>query len=375
MSYTVPYSFIPGTKARAQEVNANFNALIEYCSAFDTGKMNTDLSNISSDGIALIKNNTSLRNLGEIIFSTLPLNDSGLHLLDGSELSGTGIYENFVNFMTDLYENNPDSSYFITENDWQSAVETYGECGKFVYTPSSGSTPAKVRLPKISGIVEFTIDTTAIGDLVDAGLPNITGDFTGWGLTRTDTYSSSSGAITHTSVNYGLGSNNYIVESSTQSKIVFDASDSNSIYGKSETVQPQTVKYLIYIVIANVPKTDIQVDIDNIASDLNNKCDKDLSNISPSSSAKATIVGWAMPDYSNAISITSPFTAPSAGYIRMLHNANQSQGCTVDSFYVDSAPNASQNTDSGYPIIPVAKNSVYAGNTTDAYFIPCKGVN
>jgi hypothetical protein len=49
----------------------------------------------------------------------------------------------------------------------------------------------------------------------------------------------------------------------------FDASRSNPIYGKSETVQPQSVKYPYYIVLATVKQTDVEVNINNITNDLN----------------------------------------------------------------------------------------------------------
>ena len=36
MSYSVPYTFIPGTKARAQEVNANFASITDSIDELDT---------------------------------------------------------------------------------------------------------------------------------------------------------------------------------------------------------------------------------------------------------------------------------------------------------------------------------------------------
>ena len=45
MSYTLPYTFVPGTKARAQEVNADFSAIIDALDDTDTRKANTDFSN------------------------------------------------------------------------------------------------------------------------------------------------------------------------------------------------------------------------------------------------------------------------------------------------------------------------------------------
>jgi hypothetical protein len=63
------------------------------------------------------------------------------------------------------------SAGFCLESEWQQSVTNYGVCGKFVYEPSSNT----VRLPKITGILEGTTDISALGDLVEAGLPNITG--------------------------------------------------------------------------------------------------------------------------------------------------------------------------------------------------------
>ena len=57
-------------------------------------------------------------------------------------------------------------------------------------------------------------------------------------------------------------------------KYSFDASSSNSIYGSSNTVQPQSIKVFYYIVVANSTKTNIEVDIDEIVTDLNGKADK-----------------------------------------------------------------------------------------------------
>ena len=447
MSYTVPYSFVPGTKARAQEVNANFAAVLNSFEEIDGNKVNLDLSNITPGGLEVIKNNSSVRNIGELIFSPVPLTDSNLHLLDGSLISGSGIYSGFVNYISEKYYLNttfnsdifsfagtptvtsegivtfsdssnyvqldynfsqnhvfeieysgnnstlsaatkplnnayqvylhpsyantfkihlgtgssfvvaeiqnslfttdytihltitksgltytvdyvinetvtgtitktfdsiPTSSalqqlkfigsdnqhnvnlktltiaengtvvisgenicnYFTDEITWQNSVTTYGECGKFVYD-SVGNT---VRLPKIKGLIEYTTSQNEAGNLTEAGLPNITGNYkdsTG----RIGNYTSRSGALSYktgTTNNFGDGANS----STHVTEINFDASRSSSIYGNSSTVQPQTIKYLVYIVVASTPKTDIQVNIDNIVTDLNGKLDRDLTNIS-----------------------------------------------------------------------------------------------
>lgn len=378
MSYSVPYSFIPGTKARAQEVNANFNALTGYCDTFESGKANTSLSNITSDGIEVIKNNSVSRNIGEIIASVIPLSDSGIHLLDGTLLSGSGSYSSFVDFIADLYDSEDYTEIFTTENDWQSSITSYGECGKFVYD----STNNTVRLPKITGIIEGTSDLTTLGDLVEAGLPNITGNVN-WkdgGQGHTEVMSSSGALYKDNQANVTYPSSGGT--STNYRGFSIDASLSSSIYGNSTTVQPQTIKVLYYIVVGTNSKTEIQVDIDEIATDLNSKVDKDLANMNPSQSAIDTIMSWVLPDYSSAISFaTSGYTAPSNGYIYVVTTANNNN--SWDTVYINSVEAYTFKHNDGYAmasssIIPVAKNDVISFSSNrfgTLKFFPMKGAD
>ena len=210
----------------------------------------------------------SSRNVGEIVVSTIPLVDAGLHLLDGSLINGSGIYSEFVDYIASIYD--ASANYFCSESEWQDSVETYGVCGKFVYDSVNNT----VRLPKITGFVEGASGVANLGDLTQAGLPNITG--TARGSIRAD-INGMSGAFTSgwtegEAIQYGGGSYG------TSNSFGFDASRSSSIYGNSPTVQPQSVKALYYIVVATSTKTDIQVDIDEVVTDLNNKVDKSSLN-------------------------------------------------------------------------------------------------
>lgn len=207
------------------------------------------------------------RNIGEIVQSTIPLTDAGLHLLDGALIDGSGGYADFVDYIAGLYDSGDYDDIFETEANWQSAVTTYGVCGKFVYNSVNNT----ARLPKITGIIEGTTDTTALGDLVEAGLPNFSGTF------RTD-YASPTGDITAVNQTFSSGISGSS-STNTDYVVTVDLSNASSIYGNSNTVQPQTIKVLYYIVIATTTKTAIQVDIDEIATDLNGKADVDLSNV------------------------------------------------------------------------------------------------
>lgn len=316
------------------------------------------------------------RNIGEIVASTLPLTDAGLHLLDGALIDGYGIYSAFVEYIASIYD--ASASYFCTEAEWQSSVNTYGVCGKFVYDSVNNT----VRLPKITGILEGTTDVTALGDLVEAGLPNITGEVAFKGQAGGNQYQAS-GAFSY--IEYGnagsdQGNNAYW-------RADFNASRSSSIYGNSSTVQPQTIKCHYYIVIATSTKTDIQVDIDEIATDLNSKADVDLSNISASQSAKNEIIGWGMPNWSNSISYannTNTNTAPSDGFIMLYYVPNSGTGYfQINGQNVASCISTTYRT-SACGMFVINKNDTFNITATainDSYsqfvykFIPMKGAN
>lgn len=221
-----------------------------------------------------IIDNMGSRYIGEIIQSTIPLSDAGLHLLDGAVIQGGGIYSDFVNYIANLYALDPQAAFFAqptegrtAEQNWQSSVSTFGVCGKFVYDSVNNT----VRLPKITGKLDGTTDTSVLGDLspLFIKLPNITGDFVSW---------SASGAFSQTEVGTtdGLGAGSYWAGTG-KGTVNFSASRSSSVYsgnGSDTNIHEQAVKTLFYIVIATSTKTDIEVDIDEIATDLNNKADK-----------------------------------------------------------------------------------------------------
>lgn len=211
------------------------------------------------EGTILISDPTGYAtHVGQTIFSLLPINNAGLHLLDGAKLSGKGAYSGFVEYISKLYDKA--KQCFCKEDEWQSSVRNYGVCGKFVYDSVENS----VRLPKVTGLVEGTIDASALGSLVKAGLPNITGVFGGTGQSGAGygmfyIPDGEGGAFdvvgtpSQYSVANGSATNNRYIN------VDFDASRSSSIYGNSNTVQPQTIKGYYYIVIATSVTDEINI--------------------------------------------------------------------------------------------------------------------
>lgn len=252
------------------------------------------------------------RNVGEIITSSLPLTDAGLHLLDGTRLSGDGIYGEFVQYIADLYAENPSANYFTTESNWQASVTQYGVCGKFVYD----STNNTVRLPKVSGKLDGTTDINALGDLepLFVRLPNITANVAG-------VLTSGNGAFSYTG-NTGAGTPNSPWSHPMSNNYNFNASRSSSVYsgnGSDTAIHEQAIKMFVYIVIATSSKTDIQVDIDEIATDLNRKLDINGANLNSSFSANLIL------NMSDAANIyMASMCAPSNRYINISLGANES---------------------------------------------------
>lgn len=158
---------------------------------------------------------------------------------------------------------------YIDETRYQQYITDYGVCGKFAISYLDKT----IRLPYITGIIEGTLTEKHIGNITEAGLPNITGKADNF-RSGNGADTSFSGALTYTYTTEWPSSNSKVTDRTYYGGIKFDASRSSSIYGNSDTVQPQTVKVYYYIVIATLTKTDIEVDIDEIATDLNDKVDK-----------------------------------------------------------------------------------------------------
>lgn len=240
------------------------------------------------------------RNIGQIVQSTIPLSDAGLHLLDGSLISGSGSYADFVTYISNL---DLSAGYFCTEAEWQTSVTTYGVCGKFVYDSVNNT----VRLPK------RTFEHGALIKSYSSG--------TDWYRIYSDGWCEQGGLVASTSSNRAevqvtfpksfsstsysfFGHSNYpSTLSSSTSDTVGNTARSYSVVTDAKTTSYVKIAYVNsnwitewqacgytdisdlqqspiyeYLVIATSTKTDIEVDIDEIATDLNGKADVDLSN-------------------------------------------------------------------------------------------------
>ena len=107
----------------------------------------------------------------------------------------------------------------------------------------------RIFLPRNKYFQQLTDDTTKVNEIIEAGLPNITGTINNAGNTNGTTLTGT-GSFTISGLNnggyYGGGG-----RSNEQGKITFNASKSSSIYGNSDTVQPQSSLKLLYYCVGN----------------------------------------------------------------------------------------------------------------------------
>ena len=213
-----------------------------------------------------------------------------------SSATQAGVGANFT--ITATYINYP--SYFCTEEQWQTSVNTHGVCGKFVYDSVNNT----VRLPKYNSKI-----------YTGGGIANVEQD----GLLK----------LTNTIGSTPVASNIRAVAGSTLTStndLSYVASGTGSWGGQNlgyysgllvdlSSITTSLDGYY-YIVIANTTKTQIQVDIDEIATDLNGKADVDLSNATDT--ADIRMAHNAMPS-GTYVDLTlgasgATYTAPADGY-------------------------------------------------------------
>ena len=220
----------------------NFNTLNDLLEYFNEMPIDSFPIVNASNQLDYKSINSFFRNVGELVFSSVPIDDKNLHLADGSLLDGKGIYRVFVDFIGKMATKYP--NLFTDEATWQATVSKYGTCGKYVWNAENKT----LRLPRLKGIVEATIDQNSIGNITEAGLPNITGQIVDSNDLASYPHLFKGAFKFEGTTNAGREANDK--DGATVSRTTFDASRSSKVYGKSNTVQPQTVKQYIYIVVS-----------------------------------------------------------------------------------------------------------------------------
>lgn len=333
---------------------------IPIATTLQAGIVKPDGNTITVEDDGTINANILGYEVGDIIIRNTPTSDAGKHLLDGA-LIQYGSYQAFVDYIAGLVTDYPD--LFVTENDWQQAVTTYGYCGKYVYD----SVNSTVRLPKYGNQLNTKLDSTAQTT------------YNGSPFTMQIGINNNNKAcfyLTCGTYGYGMdGANRGSGSVWTQASGDFeDVGHQPILADLASASAPVDVYY--YIVIANSTKTDIQVDIDEIATDLNGKADVDGTNIvsnfstslvnNMSDTANIYMSGMSMPS-DTYIDLTlgasgTQYTAPANGWVWNNFSSNQNMGMVNIENATKGNYSVGYRTSAGYALgklLPVSKGDIF----------------
>lgn len=148
-----------------------------------------------------------------------------------------------------------------TETEWQRIASANGGYCPY-YSQGDGSTT--FRTPKFAPFMQVAIASRDVGGYHRAGLPDITGRSDLGGIY---THVNFGGAIlTEKNVGDATGATHVNAGGDQRVKITFKASNSNSIYGRSSTVQPESHSWMICVVVAGQATNIGSVDVGNVMS-------------------------------------------------------------------------------------------------------------
>lgn len=222
-----------------------------------TAWANTKISQVDSKAEeALSKTGLPLGHIYLWPFSTPP---DGSIQLNGSTYSRE--------LYSDLWNLIQTKGWYKSEAEWQSIASANGGYCPW-YSDGNGSTT--FRVPKFAPYQKLALASSDAGKYYDAGLPNTKG---------TITIDLPGGISPFKNSGYGALFNNYSAKSytsyigggdsitrSSDSTLRFDASRFNSIYGRSNTVQPESNDWIVCVVAFGKATNVGSVDVANVMS-------------------------------------------------------------------------------------------------------------
>ena len=218
MAITKPFTFVAGTKARANEVNQNFDVLYSEVNSIDS-----TLTSIDVDIQSLQDDKANINGSASQRFQVAP----GVNSYDAVNMSQLKSNTPVGTIIMIGFDGVPDG--YLKCNGATVSRSTYSELFNVIgVTYGEGDGSNTFQLPDFQNKVPWGKADDATLGYIEAGLPNITGEM-GQG-----TFYIGSGT--------GFGFN-YNLNAATH----FDASRSNPIYGKSTTVQPPSCKTVFCI--------------------------------------------------------------------------------------------------------------------------------
>ena len=193
-------------------------------------RLNEMVEEISKDYVVHVD-----KQVGELYFSFDNYCPDGVIPLDG-RLVSRATYADLWEWVQEKGLVKDDA--LITTND-ENTVSIFNEDGTVKYCSWYGSGDGELtfRMPKINGYLGATGDNTLAGQYIAEGLPNITGSFEFSNSAHIGVSNAQEAFIGTGTISMGWTS---AAGGAYNPKVLLDASSSNSIYGNSEHVTPET---------------------------------------------------------------------------------------------------------------------------------------
>jgi len=197
------------------------------------------------------------------------------HLVD--DINGLIPTTEVVEGITITYYQAADGHKIVNKNQMAAVMDLYEQTGIAWYYILD-TTNHLFKLPRTK--YGFTHVRERVGNYVKPGLPNIIGKVRG-ALTTLSGETGGSGALASSFVpsseeqiyGYRNDSQHYVM------RINFNASDSNPIYGSSDTVQTPATEMYLYFYVGQYTQEAIEQTAGVTTETLNAKADRDLSNL------------------------------------------------------------------------------------------------
>jgi hypothetical protein len=266
------------------------------------------------------------------------------------------LYKDFFDYITA-------QGWVKTEAEWQEiATRDNGFCPFY----SSGDGSTNFRVPRFAPYQQIAIASGNAGTYHQAGIPNITGRSDLGGIYSSLSFSGAiatvhneGGATGATHVNAGGGQ---------RVKLTFNASNSNSIYGRSDTVQPESHEWVMCVVAYGVATNVGAVNIQNVMSAVN-AVQASITEV------EGKITKFAAPAYASGskIKANTTVTIQSDGFLRyfimLAGTGGKEQYITINGTKLTiSADNYSSDRD----ILPVMKGDKVNSSADECMFYPAR---
>lgn len=266
------------------------------------------------------------------------------------------LYKDFFDYITT-------QGWVKTEAEWQEiATRDNGFCPFY----SSGDGSTNFRVPRFAPYQQIAIASGNAGTYHQAGIPNITGRSDLGGIFSSLSFS---GAIA-TVYNEGdaTGATHYSAGGDQRVKLTFNASNSNPIYGRSDTVQPESHEWVMCVVAYGVATNVGAVDIQNVMSAVN-AVQASITEV------EGKITKFAAPAYASGskIKANTTVTIQSNGFLRyyiMLAGAGgKEQHITINGTTLTIS---AEGFSSDRGILPVMKGDKVNSSADECMFYPAR---